>query len=117
QLIRNRRVNAVHDCSDGGLIVAACEMALAANTGVALNPVGPGPHHGWLFGEDQGRYLLATAARSVNPVISTARDLGIKACSIGTFGGTGVSCGDILEVSLAELRTAHEDWLPDFMES
>ena len=36
-LIRSGRVSAVHDISDGGLLVAVAEMALAGGRGVALD--------------------------------------------------------------------------------
>ena len=62
-LIRiGRRSAVVHDLSDGGLVVAAAEMALASDVGVELNADLATTHaHAFLFGEDQGRYLIATA--------------------------------------------------------
>jgi len=53
QLIRNRRVTAVHDLSDGGLAVAACEMAFSSGLGVTLSAPQNGARHGWLFGGGQ----------------------------------------------------------------
>ena len=54
------RVRACHDVSDGGLLVAVAEMAMAGLTGVRLS-TGPReiPSHAYWFGEDQGRYVLA----------------------------------------------------------
>src|SRR4029079_19103250 len=58
-LIRETKVADVHDISDGGLLVAVAEMALAGNLGVQLFPYeGKVPPHGAWFGEDQGRYVL-----------------------------------------------------------
>ena len=53
-------VRACHDVSDGGLLVAVAEMALAGGIGVRLS-TGPRdiPGHAFWFGEDQGRYVLA----------------------------------------------------------
>ena len=55
-------VSAVHDVSDGGLLVAIAEMALAGGRGVELEAA-PGnlPAHAIWFGEDQGRYLVAAS--------------------------------------------------------
>ncbi len=55
-------VRACHDASDGGLLVAVAEMALAGETGATLLAA-PGalPAHGFWFGEDQARYVLAVA--------------------------------------------------------
>src|SRR5439155_22336393 len=48
------QVAACHDLSDGGLLVAITEMAMAGGHGVMLDPFPPGlPAHAWLFGEDQ----------------------------------------------------------------
>jgi len=115
KLIRNRRVNAVHDCSDGGLAVTACEMAFAGDIGMHLSsPIG-GARHGWLFGEDQARYLIAVEANSVNPVISTAKAKGVPAQIVGTVGGDRIKADGGFDVSLEKLRARHEAWLPNLM--
>ncbi|MCA6277061.1 MAG: phosphoribosylformylglycinamidine synthase subunit PurL, partial [Phenylobacterium sp.] len=58
RLIRDGLVGVVHDLSDGGLIAAAAEMAMASGTGITLKADGALPVQAWLFGEDQGRYLI-----------------------------------------------------------
>ena len=115
KLIRMRRVNAVHDLSDGGLAITACEMAFAGNIGMSLNASVGIPLHGWLFGEDQGRYLLAVDEHSVNPVISTAKDKGIIAQVVGKVGGDRITAVGGFDVTLQGLREKHEGWLPEFM--
>ncbi len=115
KLIRNRRVNAVHDCSDGGLAIAACEMAFASNIGVSLQASPDGPTHGWLFGEDQARYLVAVEKNSVNPVVSTAHAKGIAAEIVGKVGGDRITAVGGFDVSLTGLRQKHEEWLPGLM--
>ena len=87
KLIRMRRVNAVHDLSDGGLAIAACEMAFTSNIGVSLSGATGMQLHAWLFGEDQGRYLLSVDQHSVNPIISTAKGKGVSAQIVGKVGG------------------------------
>ena len=59
RLIRDRRVSSVHDLSDGGLALAAIEMAFASGIGFALKGSADVPLYAWLFGEDQGRYLVS----------------------------------------------------------
>ena len=116
KLIRMRRVNAAHDLSDGGLAIAACEMAFTNNIGVSLaGPPNMTKHHAWLFGEDQARYLLAVDEYSLNPIISTAKDKGMAAQIVGKIGGDRISAAGAFDVSLAGLREKHEAWLPDFM--
>src|SRR5688572_5676556 len=50
-LIRSGAVRTVHDLSDGGLIAAVCEMALASDVGVTLDADSPTHAHILLFGE------------------------------------------------------------------
>ena len=115
KLIRMRRVKAVHDLSDGGLAITACEMAFSSNVGLTLNGPSSGPSHAWFFGEDQARYLMAVGKNDVNPVISTAGAKGIAAQIVGTVGGDRIIGTSAFDVSLDGLRQKHEDWLPDYM--
>jgi len=70
RLIRDRRVNAVHDLSDGGLALAAIEMAFANKLGFELKESADVPLYAWLFGEDQGRYLIAVENNSLNLLLA-----------------------------------------------
>jgi len=115
KLILNKRVNAVHDCSDGGLAITACEMAFAGNIGMHLSRAIGCPTHAWLFGEDQGRYLIAVEENSVNPVISTAKAKGVAAQVVGKVGGDRIKADGGFDVSLAGLREKHEGFLPELM--
>ncbi len=115
KLIRNKRVNAVHDCSDGGLAIAACEMAFAGDIGMHLSRAIGCPTHAWLFGEDQARYLVAVEENSVNPVISTAQAKGVSAQIVGKVGGDRIKADGAFDVSLAGLREKHEGFLPELM--
>ena len=115
KLIRNKRVNAVHDCSDGGLAITACEMAFAGNIGLHLSRAIGCETHAWLFGEDQARYLVAVEENSVNPVISTAKAKGVAAQVVGKVGGDRIKAEGGFDVSLAGLREKHEAFLPELM--
>jgi len=115
KLIRNKRVNAVHDCSDGGLAIAACEMAFAGDIGMQLSRAIGCPTHAWLFGEDQARYLVAVEENSVNPVISTAKSKGVSAQIVGKVGGDRIKADGGFDVSLKGLREKHEGFLPELM--
>ena len=107
-------VTAVHDLADGGLFVALAEMALAGSLGAEVAPPdGSSPIHAWLFGEDQGRYLVTT--RNGNTFASAAKAAGVSVCVIGRTGGDGLTVRGERSISLRELRAAHEGWLPRFM--
>jgi phosphoribosylformylglycinamidine synthase II len=80
-------INAAHDISDGGLAVAALEMAMSANVGVSITD----GDTGWFFGEDQARYLLAT--RQGDALVSAAKEAGVPVQVVGQFSGDQVSMG------------------------
>ncbi len=107
-LILSDQVTVAHDLSDGGLIAAAAEMALAAGVGVSLSAAGVGA----LFGEDQARYLLAVGDAA--PVLAAAKAAGVPVAVIGQAGGEALS-GPGFDLPLARLRAAHEGWMPGFM--
>jgi len=116
KLIRLRRINAVHDCSDGGLALAAAELCLSSNIGAVLQkPVDDIALHAYLFGEDQARYLLAVEPNSVNPILSTAEGLNVPIRKIGTVGGEKFKMTDVFDISMNNLRKSHENWLPNYM--
>ena len=115
-LIREDKVRAVHDVSDGGLLIAVAEMALAGGLGVQLYPYeGRLPAHGAWFGEDQGRYVLAADPELAEEIIERSRLLALPARVIGRVGGTGISLKEEAVLALADLRATHEDWLPRYM--
>ena len=135
-------VNACHDISDGGVLVAVAEMALAGNFGVDVEgidwkvmPI----RENWvlgdveatkeslapfLFGEDQSRYLVTTTDPEGVELFALAAQHGVPVWYLGFVGGDTISVGDMpgtsgnfAEVSLADLRAAHEGFFPKLMGS
>ena len=117
RLIRDRRVRAVHDLSDGGLALSAIEMAFASGLGFTLKHACDVPLYAWLFGEDQGRYLLAVEENSLNPVISTARALKIPVQKVGEIGGNRLIASGAFDLSLQDTHMQYESWLPEYMDA
>ena len=113
-LIENGDVTVCHDISGGGLGVALAEMAIAGNIGADITPPDNAPNlTGWLFGEDQGRYILTTDA--ADDVIEQATRAGVIAQKIGETGGQQLTVAGAGAISIAELRDGHRGLLPDFM--
>ena len=105
---------ACHDVSDGGVLVAVAEMALAGGTGAWLEVPEDGPApFAWAFGEDQGRYVLVTG--EPDAVLAAPAAAGVPAAAIGQSGGDALTLGGDDTISLGELRAAHEEWLPEYM--
>jgi phosphoribosylformylglycinamidine synthase len=111
-LIRDGHVTTVHDVSDGGLAAAIAELALVNNIGVYLDPRDEALS--WLFGEDQARYLIAMPAHSADLVYDAAEKAGVPAEPIGVAGGCEIAFGE-QALDIADLRKAHEGWLPAYM--
>ena len=117
-LIREGKVRAVHDISDGGLLVAVAEMALAGNIGVQLYPYeGRLPAHAAWFGEDQGRYVLEATPELAEDITERARLLALPVRVVGRVGGDSLNLKGEAALRLADLRAAHESWLPVYMAS
>jgi phosphoribosylformylglycinamidine synthase len=111
------RVEACHDLSDGGLLVALTEMCLAGGTGVTVRqPAGTGiPSHAFFYGEDQARYLIASG--SGDDILEAARKAGVPAVLLGYSGGAQLIVEGLVSLPLAKIRQAHEGWLPAYMDA
>jgi phosphoribosylformylglycinamidine synthase len=84
------RITACHDISDGGLLVAVAEMALAGGIGCTITiPDGALASHAWLFGEDQGRYLMAVD--DAEGLVERAEAALVPAAVIGASGGESLT--------------------------
>ncbi|MFO1106174.1 MAG: phosphoribosylformylglycinamidine synthase subunit PurL [Amaricoccus sp.] len=105
-------VGAAHDLGDGGLALAAAEMALAGGCGVSVEADAALPPLGWFFGEDQGRYLVATARPEA--LVARVEAAGVAARIVGRAGGERVTLG-AGAVALETLRAAHEGALARLM--
>jgi len=114
RLIAEELVMAVHDVSDGGVLVALAEMALAGNIGIELL----GDHDtDFCFGESQGLYLLAADGHGASVRIrDRATAEGITSAVIAHTAGDAVH-GRGWSVSLADLRAANEAFFRNWMES
>ena len=108
-------VAAAHDVSDGGIAVAAAEMALAGGVGVAVARDDILGETAWFFGEDQARYLIACRPGNVAELMGRARDAMVPLRDIGSFGGETVALGES-SVSLDALGAAHAGGLSQLLD-
>jgi phosphoribosylformylglycinamidine synthase II len=105
---------ACHDLSDGGLALALTDMCIASGRGASVAlPYITTESHAALFGEDQGRYCIATA--DADALYNRALEAGIEAHILGTVGGDALTVDGQFTISIADLRTTHEATLPDYM--
>ncbi|MCE8520159.1 phosphoribosylformylglycinamidine synthase subunit PurL [Ruegeria pomeroyi] len=100
EFIRANRalIKACTDLGDGGLALAAFELAETAGVGVHLDEA---PTE-FLFGEDQARYLVACNFDQAEALMSAAAQAGVTVTSVGRFTGDTVRIGGS-EAPLADL--------------
>ena len=101
--------------SDGGVLVAITEMALAGNIGADV----------WLkaaaaemFAEDQGLYLVS--CQNSEHIPDKADEFGVATEWIASTGGDSIVLKPLGEtvvgrIPLADLRAAHEGFFPRLM--
>ncbi len=121
KLIADQRIASAHDCSEGGLLVAAAEMAFAGRIGLDLDleAMLAGQRQRLsldeaCFTEAPSRYLLEIAPENLGPAIEQLRAAGIHFAQIGTFAKhnhltlRSPEAGRLLDAPLDDLRNA---WL------
>lgn len=93
EFIRANRdmIRACTDLSDGGLAMAAFEMAEAGGVGVTLDET----DQALLFGEDQARYLVACNFDQAEALMVAAGQAGVPIASVGKFGGDTVTLAGV----------------------
>jgi phosphoribosylformylglycinamidine synthase len=113
-LIGEGAVSAVHDVSDGGLLVALAEMAMASGIGAELERAPIAAHAFW-FGEDQSRYMVTADADKAARIMDRARAAGVPVREIGITGGDALTLAGDRRILVAKLRESFEGWLPAYM--
>ena len=121
-LIDGGKVTAVHDVSDGGMIVTLAEMALAGRIGAAIEAAaGTGGHE--YFAEMQGVYIVTMPRGTSDMIEAAAAEAGLACERLGTTGGEAITLTSAdkdsairCSVGLADLRAAHESFFRDWMD-
>jgi len=113
-LIAEGVATAVHDVSDGGLLVALAEMAMASGIGAELDRPPLAAHAFW-FGEDQARYVVTVAAGAAEQVMARAHSAGIPAQALGRTDGNALTLEEERPILVAKLRERFEGWLPAYI--
>ena len=119
KLIAQGDVRSAHDCSDGGVLVAAAEMAFAGGIGIDLDiqglPTdGEVPVAAACFAETPSRYLLEVEPSKLDSVVALLRDSQLRFGQIGVWNDSDrltlrtSEHGRILDVAIDDLRQA---WL------
>ena len=120
----NELLTAAHDLSEGGLAVAAFEMAKRAGAtadgaGLGLNLDLSAVHEDEFvaaFSESASRVLVATTADRADQVLARAGELGIPAAIVGETTETGALTLGGESVAISQLVSAWSATLPDLFD-
>ncbi|MBX4335556.1 phosphoribosylformylglycinamidine synthase subunit PurL [Bartonella raoultii] len=115
-VINRGLVHAAHDLSDGGLAIALAEMVIKAKKGIKAKLTNKLPCHAELFGEDQGRYLLAVKPCALNTFKELAQINTVPLTELGKVEGDSLNIDEVLTLSIKKLTQAYESWFPQFMD-
>ena len=126
QLIADGIADAVHDVSNGGILVAVAEMSLAGGVGshVELDFADEAlTIEAMMFGEDQGRFIVSIDRSMNERIIDASNKAGVFIRFIGDTGGNDIQIGDnpgysghVATLPLTALREASDSFFRDWME-
>ena len=120
-LIKQGTVSACHDISDGGILIAIAEMALASVKdamflGVKITNPTNIPDHAFFFGEEQSRYILTSS--DANSILEIAKRHNVTAKILGkTTKHQELTIDKIGNISLQRCFEINERWLPEYMKT
>lgn len=115
-------IRACHDLSEGGLAVAAAEMAIAGRLGAHLTLADDGPSEAiQLFAESPSRLLLEVAPSEIDALLARWRESGLPARPIGRVSDRpsarlridSFTGRTLIDLPIEELRSAWQRPLSD----
>ena len=115
QNIQSNLLSIVHDVSDGGVLIALAEMALAGNCGFQITHSPSISPQAFFFGEDQSRYLITMNKDKTEAFEKRAKQSSIVFTKLGLTGGKKLILNGNIIMSVEALCHIHEDWLPTYM--
>jgi len=96
-LIQQKKINAAHEISEGGLMITLLECGFAGNKGFKVDPSIEIRKDAYWFGEAQGRIVVSVKTSELNTLMNAAKDAGIVCSLLGT-------------VTEGTIEVSGEDW-------
>jgi len=116
RLIDKKFIKAAHDVSLGGIITALSKMCIKGKKGAVLKK----PNYlinqfEYLFGEDQGRYIIEINKNNLKNVVKILSENSVHFDELGTVSDTDLVINDKSKVSIDDLIKSHTTWLTNYM--
>ena len=115
-MIEQNITRCVHDVSDGGWIMAICDMVCASGKGVQLDREARPSEislTAWLFCESPARYLIAT--NEPQSLQEQAEKHTIPLAPLGVVEGDKLSMQGVFDCPVTELICLYSQWFDDYM--
>jgi len=115
QLIHNNLLKSVHDISHGGMIISLAEMCMSGSMGckIDLKNIHLNKIH-YLFGEDQGRYILELNDENKLKIINILKKNKIYFEVIGKTQKNNFEIKNILKIPITKLLSINNNWFKKF---
>jgi phosphoribosylformylglycinamidine synthase len=116
KLIDKNFIKSAHDVSLGGIITALSKMCIKGKKGATLKK----PNYliskfEYLFGEDQGRYIIEINKNNFQDVIKLLSENSVHFDELGTVNDDNLIIDDKSKVSIDDLIKSHTTWLTNYM--
>jgi len=118
EAIQNQYINAAHDISDGGLSVAAAEMAIFSGIGAAISVKEmKGSVHEVLYSEAQSGVLVAVEQNKALKFEQHCKTNNLPFEELGVTGGDRLIMDEYLDLTISEMKTVYKSAIPNAMEN
>jgi len=116
KLIDKKLIKSSHDVSLGGIIIALSKMCIKGKKGATLKK----PNYlmnefEYLFGEDQGRYIIEIEKNNLKNVTEILEKNSVHYDELGTVNKNELIINDKSKVTIDELIKSHTNWLTNYM--
>ena len=116
KLINKKFIKAAHDVSLGGVITALSKMCIKGKKGATLKR----PNYlinqfEYLFGEDQGRYIIEIDKNNIQDVVKVLLENSVHFDELGIVNDNDLIIDDKSKVSIDDLIKSHTTWLTNYM--
>jgi len=117
KLIDKNFIRSAHDVSLGGIITAVSKMCIKGKKGVTLKkPSYLINKFEFLFGEDQGRYIIEVQKDNFKSVTEILEKNSVHFDELGLVNDNDLIIDDKSKVSIDDLIKSHTTWLTDYMD-
>jgi phosphoribosylformylglycinamidine synthase II len=118
RLIDKKYIKSAHDVSLGGIITALSKMCIKGKKGVTLKKQNYLINQfEYLFGEDQGRYILEISKDDLESTIKILQENSVHFDELGSVNNDSLIIDEKTKVSIDDLIKSHTNWLTNYMEN